>query len=163
MLYSQQWLMSQGLAVTWDNPDIQLFDMLDHPVSSSDPSPDTDYKVLVRIWNNSYDAPAVGLGVYLSYLHIGFGNTSFPIANTGVNLGVKGSAHCPVFPTFLWHTPTVPGHYCLQAQLDWTDDANPNNNLGQENTLIGVAHSPAQFQFTVENDVNWLESRHVLL
>src|SRR5215470_18373637 len=122
MLYSQQWLMSQGLAVTWDNPDIQLFDMLDHPVSSSDPSPDTDYKVLVRIWNNSYDAPAVGLGVYLSYLHIGFGNTSFPIANTGVNLGVKGSAHCPVFPTFLWHTPTVPGHYCLQAQLDWTDD-----------------------------------------
>jgi hypothetical protein len=154
MLYSQPWLMSQGLAVTWDNPDIQLYDMLGNPVASSDLKPSTDYKVVVRIWNNSYDAPAAGLGVYLSYLHIGFGNTKFPIANTGVNLGVKGSAHCPVFAALVWHTPSVPGHYCLQAELAWTDDANPNNNLGQENTLVGAAHSPALFQFTATNDVN---------
>ncbi len=44
------------------------------------------------------------------------------------------------------------GHYCLQARLDWADDANPDNNLGQENTDVGTAHSPAFFTFKVRND-----------
>ena len=152
MLYSQSWLMSQGLAVTWDNPDIQLYDTKNNPVSSSDLLPDTDYQVVVRIWNNSYTGPAAGLEVQLGFIHIGFGNTRFAIGSTAVNLGVKGSAHCPVFAKFVWHTPAVPGHYCLQAQLVWPDDANPNNNLGQENTLVGIVHSPADFVFTVTND-----------
>ena len=34
MIYSQYYLMSKGLAITWDNPDIQLFDGLS-PVSSN--------------------------------------------------------------------------------------------------------------------------------
>src|ERR1700733_5427902 len=56
MIYSQTWLMSQGLAVTWDNPDIQLYDMAGNPASPSDLTPDQDYKVAVRCWNNSYNA-----------------------------------------------------------------------------------------------------------
>ncbi len=66
MLYSQSWLMKQGLSVTWDNPDIQLYDTNGNPVSPSELKADRDYQVVVRIWNNSYDAPAVGLPVYLS-------------------------------------------------------------------------------------------------
>jgi hypothetical protein len=153
MLYSQSWLMSQGLAVTWDNPDIQIYDMLGIPVAPEGLVPDRDYQVVVRIWNNSYGGPAAGLGVNLSFMHIGFGNTQFPIGVKAANLGVKGSAHCPAFVTFIWHTPAAPGHYCLLALLIWPDDANPNNNLGQKNTLVGVAHSPAQFVFTITNDV----------
>jgi hypothetical protein len=154
MLYAQYWLMSQGLAVTWDNPDIQIYDMLGNPVAPVGLIPDRDYQVIVRIWNNSYGAPAAGMGVDLTFIHIGFGNTQFPIGATSANLGVKGSAHCPAYAKFIWHTPKEKGHYCLLALLIWPDDANPNNNLGQKNTLVGETHSPAQFVFTVTNDAS---------
>jgi hypothetical protein len=40
----------------------------------------------------------------------------------------------------------------LQARLHWSDDANPKNNIGQENTNVGIAASPAVFKFPVRND-----------
>ena len=154
MIYDQYWLMSQGLAVTWDNPDIQLYDMSSNPVQPWELNPDQDYQVIVRIWNNAYTAPAPGLPVYLSFLSFGVGVTSTPIGSTSTNLGVKGSAACPAFANFLWHTPSTPGHYCLQALLVWPDDANPFNNLGQKNTQVGTAASPAQISFPVQNAAN---------
>jgi hypothetical protein len=142
--------MANGLAVTWDNPDIQLY-RAGAPVASSALEPDTEYVVRVRVWNGSFHAPAVGLPVHLSYLSFGAGTTSHPIGTTHVDLGVKGSSQCPVFAELPWRTPAVAGHYCIQARLEWADDANPDNNLGQENVEVGVAHSPADFQVTVEN------------
>ena len=153
MLYAQYWLMKQGLSVTWDNPDIQLYDSANNAVSSSALKEDTDYKVEVRVWNNSYDAPVHNLPVYLSFLSFGIGTTSTPVGKTYIDLGVKGSPHCPAFADFIWHTPKA-GHYCLQALLVWADDANPENNLGQENTNVGKPHSPAHFDFTVHNDAS---------
>jgi hypothetical protein len=150
LLYSQFFLMKQGLAVTWDNPDIQLYDN-NVAVSSSSLEADHDYQVVVRVWNNSYDAPAANLPVYLSFLDFGAGGTSNAVGKTFINLGVKASPHCPAFATFTWHTPKKEGHYCLQALLDWPDDANPDNNLGQENTNVGKLHSPATFDFLVQN------------
>jgi len=67
-----------------------------------------------------------------------------------VNLGVKGGPSCPAFATTQWTTPPT-GHYCLQVSFNWLDDANPYNNLGQENTQVGVAHSPVAFQFELHN------------
>jgi hypothetical protein len=151
MLYAQYWLMKQGLSVTWDNPDIQIYDAGGIPASPYGLSPDTDYKVVVRVWNNSYDGPAAGLPVELSYLTFGIATTSTAVGKTFVNLGVKGSSHCPVFAQFVWHTPAQEGHYCLQALLLWSDDANPENNLGQKNTQVGTLHSPAKFKFPVHN------------
>ncbi|HEV2805212.1 MAG TPA: hypothetical protein VGW57_09820 [Chthoniobacterales bacterium] len=154
LIYDQYFLMSLGLAVTWDNPDIEL-----HrggvPVPSSEILPDTDYEIVARIWNGSTDAPVVNLPVYFSYLEFGIGTTSHKIDGgkpTHVDLGVKGGANCPAFAKKAWRTPSLPGHYCLQVFLDWLDDANPLNNLGQENLRIGATHSPAQFTFTLRND-----------
>jgi hypothetical protein len=48
----------------------------------------------------------------------------------------------------------VAGHYCLQALLVWPDDANPYNNLGQKNTLVGKTQSPAQFTFAIHNQAS---------
>jgi hypothetical protein len=151
LIYSQQYLMKQGLAVTWNNPDIQLF-LGGTPVDSNDLLPDTEYQVQVTVWNGSYDAPAIGLPVHLTYLGFGSGTTSTPVGTTYVNLGVKGSSQQPAIASFTWRTPHAAGHYCLQARLEWADDANPDNNLGQENTNVGTAHSPAAFAFTVRND-----------
>jgi hypothetical protein len=64
---------------------------------------------------------------------------------------VKGGSNHPAFATISWRTPNTPGHYCIQAKLQWKDDLNQKNNLGQENTLVGVISSPAKFQFSLRN------------
>jgi len=150
MIYDQYYLTNLGLAVTWDNPDIQLY-LNGAPVSSDLLLPGTTYEVVAQVWNNSTDAPVVGLPVAFSFLEFGVGTISVPIGSTSIDLGVKGGANCPSYATMPWTTPTTPGHYCLQVQLEPADDSNPLNNLGQENTNVGTAHSPAVFTFTLRN------------
>lgn len=151
LIYDQYYLTSLGLAVTWDNPDIQLY-LNGSPASSSSLLPGTTYEIVAQVWNNSTDAPVVAMPVVFSYLDFGIGTVSVPIGSTAINLGVKGGPGCPSFAKALWTTPTTPGHYCIQVQLEPFDDTNPNNNLGQENTNVGVAHSPAVFNLTLRND-----------
>src|SRR5439155_27263185 len=82
----------------------------------------------------------------------GLGTAGDPIDETTVNLGVKGGPGCPAFATVQWTTPTTPGHYCLKAHIEWADDSNPNNNVGQENTDVVQTASPAQTTFRLRND-----------
>jgi hypothetical protein len=153
LIYSQQYLMSQGLAVTWDNPDIQLYDVAAGfvPIPSHDLKAATEYEIRATIYNGSTDAPAVGMPVEFSYLSFGIGTTSTFIGSTTVDLPVKGAPGHPATAAMRWVTPATPGHYCIQVRLVWADDANPANNLGQENTDVGAAHSPAVFEFPVGN------------
>jgi hypothetical protein len=160
LIYSQQYLMSKGLAVTWDNPDIQLYTV--DPVtkvklaaiSSNDLQEDTDYLVEATVYNGSTDAPAINMPVAFSYLSFGIGATSNPIGTSRCDLPVRGAPNHPAFTSLIWHTPIVAGHYCLQVLLQWADDANPYNNLGQENTNVGLFRSPAVFEFPVKNNTN---------
>jgi hypothetical protein len=151
LIYDQYYLTSLGLAVTWDNPDIQLY-LGGSPVSSSLLAPGTTYEVVAQIWNNSTDCPVVAMPVAFSFLEFGVGTTSVPIGSTEVNLGVKGGPGCPAYATMPWTTPITPGHYCIQVLLQPVADTNFNNNLGQENTNVGTANSPAVFTFTLRND-----------
>jgi hypothetical protein len=150
MIYAQYYLMNQGLAVTWDNPDIQLY-LKGVPVSSNAVLPDTVYEIVARCWNASYDAPVVGMPVMFSYLDFGAGTANNPIGQATINLGVIGGSDNPNFAKIFWKTPQTPGHYCVQVLLEWSDDKNPYNNLGQENIDIINVHSPAQFDFKVRN------------
>ena len=152
LIYSQYYLMAHGLAVTWDNPDIDIFD--GGALVTGQLKPKHRYRVRVRVWNGSYDAPALGAGVELSYLSFGAQTVSNAISAQSVALGAKGAFNCPAFAEFDWETPPAGGHYCLQARLLWTDDANPDNNLGQKNVTVEAAHSPARFAFTVRNDAS---------
>ncbi len=151
MIYSQNYLQAQGLAVTWTNPDITI----EEEGVVVDPDallPDTTYDVVARIWNGSTDAPAIGLPVRFSYLSFGVGTESHPIGDTTVDLGAKGAPGCPAFATRAWTTPAVPGHYCLLVELIWADDANPLNNVGQSNTNVKKLNSPhAAFDFEAAN------------
>ena len=151
LLYSQPYLRAQGLAVTYDNPDITL-SKGGVPVASHDLEPATTYEVTARIWNDSLDAPVIGMPVHLSFLDFGVGNQPIPIASGAVDVGVKGSASQPGFVTIPWTTPATPGHFCLQVLLAPADDTNRANNLGQENTDVKAAQSPAEFAFTLRND-----------
>lgn len=151
MIYSQTYLMEQGLAVTWDNPDIQLFES-GVPVSSSQLEAGKTYEVVATVYNNSTDAPAVGLPVEFNFRSFGVGAATTSIASTVIDLPVKGAPDHPAFAKVSWTTPNQVGHYCLLATLIWPDDANPKNNFGQENTDVGVAASPAHFEFPVRNE-----------
>jgi hypothetical protein len=75
LLYSQFWLQKQWLAVTWQNPDfrLELASAPGVPVEPSTLSPNTKYRVFVRIWNGSVDGPAADVEVHLSYLDVGIG------------------------------------------------------------------------------------------
>jgi hypothetical protein len=149
-IYSQQYLLSLGLPVTWDNPDIVLR-RGGVIVAENDLLPNTDYEIGATIWNNSYEAPCVGLKVIFSYLSFGVATVSNAIGTTFVNLGVKGGVNHPADARMPWKTPATPGHYCLQVLLVWIDDLNPANNLGQNNLDVVAAHSPAQFSFKLRN------------
>lgn len=153
LIYDQYYLAKLGLAVTWDNPDIQLWKS-GVPVSSSLLEPDTDYAVVARVSNASFEAPVIQMPVHFSYLDFGMGGVSIPIGTTTLTIGVNGSASEPGFASMNWHTPTQAGHYCLQVRLTPADDANFGNNLGQENTNVGHASSPATFTFTLRNDTH---------
>jgi hypothetical protein len=150
LIYDQYYLMNLGLAVTWDNPDIELL-RNGVRVPSSAIQPNTEYEIVARIWNGSTSAPIVGMEVHFSYLSFGIGTTSHPIGVTTVDLGVKGGPGCPTFARIPWRTPATAGHYCIQVAFDWLDDANPLNNLGQENLTVVTAHSPADIAFPVRN------------
>ena len=152
-IYDQYYLTSLGLAVTWDNPDISLL-LNGVPVVETELLPNTEYTIRSVIWNNSYEAPVVGMPVQVSFLSFGVATTSTPIAATTVNVGVKGGPGHPAVVDVPWITPPTPGHYCLQVQFECFDDANPNNNLGQNNLQFVPATSPASFNFTLRNDTD---------
>jgi hypothetical protein len=78
VIYSQKYLLSLGLAVTWDNPDLALLKN-GVQVSEGEPLPNTEYKIQATIRNNSYNAPIVGLNVDFSFLRFGVTTISTPI------------------------------------------------------------------------------------
>ncbi len=155
LIYSQQYLQSQGLAVTWQNPDIHLERPAAPgvPVDSTKLDPNTDYVVVARIWNSSTTAAVVDMPVKLSYLSFGIGTHKHDVTVRPVDVSVKGGSACPAVVRIPWRTPPSPGHYCIQIELVWDDDANPANNMGQHNTDVKPLNSPhAQFTFPLRND-----------
>lgn len=153
LVYAQYDLMARGIAVTWDNPDFGIFSG-GVKVDSHDLAKDTEYTVVVRVWNASADCPVVKMPVHLSYLDFGIGTTSNPVGTTKVTVGVQGAPDNPAYAQFTWRTPPVEGHYCLQALLDPVSDLNRGNNLGQHNTDVVQAHSPAVFSFPLRNNTD---------
>lgn len=159
LIYSQSWLMARGLAVTWDNPDISVLeiqgpDLPPKPVPPHALVPNKTHLIRARIWNGSVEAPAVNLLVRFFFLTFGIGSRREFIGETLVpSLPVKGAAGLPRVAEMLWTTPAAAGHYCLLAELIWSDDADPGNNIGQTNLYVKMLNSPnASFTFPLRND-----------
>jgi hypothetical protein len=149
-IYSQSYLTQLGLPVTWDNPDIVLL-RNGVVVPEHDLLPATAYEIEATIWNNSFNAPVVGMRVEFSFLTFGVGTTSTSIGATIASVGAKGTANHPAKTRIPWLTPSSGGHFCIQVKLVWLVDANSANNLGQNNVDVVVAQSPAQFSFQLRN------------
>jgi hypothetical protein len=143
-LYSQAYLMGQGMPVTWDNPDIWLTETDGTPVDSSSLQPNHHYILHGRIWNASFN-PALGVEVRAAYRNWGLGGPWLVVQHDPGSiehveiLVINPWGHA--MSRFHWHTPAVPGHYCIRVACHHPDDKNPANNVGQENTNI-VAGQP---------------------
>lgn len=150
-IYSQQYLQSQGIAVTWNNPDIWMAKASTPGVIEPDSynlEADTDYLVSVRCHNASTDL-ALGVRVRLLYRPWSFNSPDLlPVQITSTGQEVIRFANIPgmsfTVVQFTWHTPPVaPGqtqHFCLQAHLSHPMDINLENNMGQENTNVHSAN-----------------------
>ena len=96
MIYDQYYLMSLGLAVSWQNPDIQILRNGVPVASAYDLEPATTYEIVATIWNGSTSGVISGMPVSFSYLSFGVQTKSNYIGSQfSVDLGVKGSMHCP--------------------------------------------------------------------
>jgi hypothetical protein len=153
MIYDQYYLMSLGLAVSWQNPDIEILQNGVPVASAYDLQPSTTYTIPATIYNASTTGVVYQMPVIFSCLSFGIATVStiIPGPIPTVNLGVKGTLEGIAVAEMEWTTPAVPGHYCVQVSFAWPDDANPNNNLGQENTQVVQAQSPAKFTFQLRN------------
>lgn len=153
-IYSQSFLQSQGLPVTWNNPDILLAKKSSPNTIEPDSyhlEADTEYLVFVKVHNASVDL-ALGVKVRLLFREWSFNDPIFhPIAKDANGneiikyINVEGMQFR--IATFPWKTPKVllgqNKHYCLQVQLSHPLDLNPANNIGQENTRVyGATSSP---------------------
>jgi hypothetical protein len=159
MIYSQAWLLARGLAVNWDNPDIKLFELQGgglppKPALPHALAPNTAHVIRAQVWNNSVEAPAVNLLVRFWYLSFGIGTVRNVIGETLVrSLPVKGAVGLPALAEIAWKTPATAGHYCVQVELVWDDDADQGNNVGQINLDVKKLNSPnASFTFPLRND-----------
>ena len=153
MIYDQYYLMSLGLAVTWQNPDIQLLLNGVPVLSPYDLKKSTRYTIRATIYNASATGVVYDMPVVFSYLSFGVGTQSHLIPGPipKVSLGVRGSPQGSAIADMEWTTPATEGHYCIQVSFACADDANPFNNLGQTNTQVVEAASPAQFPFQLRN------------
>src|SRR5687767_15146325 len=114
-IYSQQYLTSQGVPVTWNNPDIWMAKAITPNVIESDSyhlEADTDYIVSVRCHNASTDL-AVGVRVRLLYRPWSFNSPD--LLPVSVTPGGQEVVRFPTIPgmgstvvQFLWHTPPAP-------------------------------------------------------
>lgn len=151
-IYSQQWFMARGIAVTWDNPDIVIRRKSDGLVADSrNLQADTEYEIVASVHNRSVMAPAIGVKVLFSRRQWGAGASDIPIGDTAVDVSVLGGSRNPAPAVVTWKTPTGQGHYCLLVTLEPVDDTDWTDNVGQENTNV-VAASPGD-EVTIEMPV----------
>lgn len=157
-IYSQRLLQSQGLPVTWNNPDIWVA-RADNPgnieLDSYHLIEDTDYIVSVRVHNASTD-PAIGVRVRLNYRPWSFNSPDLVPLETDA-IGNEVFRFVDVAPMsskiaqFNWHTPPLEPnqekrHFCIQASLFHPMDINTSNNMGQENTNVYKSPNPGYVQ-----------------
>ncbi len=150
-IYSQEYLTSQGVPVTWNNPDIWMAKATTPGVIEPDSyhlEADTDYIVSVQCHNASTDL-ALGVKVRLLYRPWSFNSPDLlPVQTTPSGQEVVRFANIAgmgkTIVQFNWHTPPVaPGteqHFCIQAHLSHPMDINLQNNMGQENTNVHSAN-----------------------
>ena len=133
--------------VTWNNPDIQLYEGT-VPIESNNLSVNKTYKIQAKIVNNS-SFTAQSAKVIFKWALYGAGQNSqawTDIDTVTVNVP-PGGAYAEITD---WKPPST-GHVCLRVHIYHVEDIEDSNNIGQENCHVGIATSPAKVPFVIYN------------
>ena len=160
-IYSQQdgntWHLADG-RYTYDNPCIKIYevdkDNQETYVDSNELVYDRNYKVRIQIYNN-LDVICEDVEVTLSWAMFSVSNDWHLITTLGpVEVDVQESSSTEIAEVAIEWSPGFVGHICLSAKISYLYDENEGNNVGQENTDVGISDSPAESWFLVSNQKN---------
>ncbi|MCP5052649.1 MAG: porin family protein, partial [bacterium] len=154
------WHLHNGGNPTWNNPDIQLYDSSNNPVSSNNLVVGQQYTIKATIHNDT-DFPA-------NAVKVTFKGVNFGVGQPGPAWGVidTDTLNVPANDTEEAEAQWVPprtGHLCIQAEIYHNEDINEENNLGQENCDASATSSPAKVPFLVYNPTDKPAALHLEL
>ncbi len=142
------WHLHEENRKTWDNPEIQLYDEDDDPVSSKELAALEKYTVRARVHNDTgFDAENVK--VTFRWADCGVGQSDKVWKDIGTD-DIDVEAHDAEQAEVKW-APEKTGHICIKVFIYHVEDINGSNNSGQENCKVGETSSPAKLSFQVWN------------
>src|SRR5262249_29220021 len=110
---------------------------------------DTLYDVAITVHNSSREKDAKNTQVHVRWIEFGAGGLiRHAIADLITDVPVWPGVSVIHTP---WRTPATPGHYCIEVQLSHTNDGNPANNLGWNNTQVRAAASRVETPIRIFN------------
>jgi len=142
------WHLQTGGDLTWNNPEIKLYDTDGNPVASNNLVVGTQYTIQAEVHNDTnFDANNVK--VAFKWANFGLGQPDRVWEDIGtdeVNIPANNSRKAEIE----W-TPPSTGHLCMLVEIYHIEDINESNNKGQENLHVGPASSPADVCFAIWN------------
>lgn len=143
-IYSQRQRLSQGLATSWESPDIQTNWWDDWRFMDS---------ILVRVHNESNEASAVNTLVQVRWAQYGIGTTFNPLGDQMISLGYAPDARDLSFP-INDALRALGNDVSIEVRISHPHDKVADNNLGYQ-AIHGVrtsqvGKSPSK-QFAVVN------------
>jgi hypothetical protein len=147
-IYSQwdpsTWEVTDG-SIVWYNPDITIYLSI-YPVTLfGGVHQNIEYDVHVTVHNQG-DITATDTDVVLSYAPIGGGVSWTYIGEDTITIPVDETREA-IIP---WQ-PSLPGLFCLKAEISHENDKNFDNNIGYEGFDIIALDSPGETEFLVGN------------
>lgn len=140
------WHLHAGGNPTWNNPEIQLYDINGNPVASNNLIVGNQYTIRATIYNNTNFA-ANNATVTFKWANYATGQPVFYDINVD-NINVAGNSSADAEVTW---TPASTGHTCIKVEIYHVEDIYTSNNSGQENCHVGPTASPATIPLTVYN------------
>jgi len=163
-LYSQwdstTWHLHNRDNPTWNNPDIQLYDENNNPVSSNNLVVGNQYTVKANIHNDT-DFPADNVNVTFKEVSFGVGQPGPAWSKIGEDT-LDVPANSTREAEVKWAPPRT-GHLCILAEIYHNEDINEENNKGQENCDVSPTSSPAKVPFLVYNPTDKPAALHLEL
>ena len=150
--YSQRddttWHLQPGGVLTWNNPEIQLYDSNGNSVGSNNLVVGNQYTIRAKVHNDAnFDANDVK--VLFKWVNCGLGQPDRvweDIGTDGLNIPNNSVREAEIE----WAPPST-GHLCVKVEIYHIEDINESNNKGQENLHVGPTSSPTEVGFNIWN------------
>lgn len=141
------WHLQPGGNLTWNNPEIQLYDSGGNSVASNNLNVTQIYTTKATIHNDTAFT-AKNVSVRFKWADFGVGQRVWhEMEGSPVVLDVPpGETDAEV----KW-APSETGHTCIVVEIYHIEDIKESNNSGQENCHVGTTASPAEVSFVVGN------------